>query len=150
MAKNKPSARELGINLASNRESELFKWFLASLLFGKPIQMEIAIRAYKELVRAGLSSTRAIRRAGWDRLVELLDRAHYVRYDYSTATKLLEVSDELERRYGSVKKLLAASENLSELSRNLQEMKHIGPVTARIFMREIRRLPRSARSQIRS
>jgi len=147
MARNKASARKLGIHLASKRGKELFRWFLASLLFGKPIQTEIAVQAYKELVHAGLSSPRAIRRAGWDRLVELLDRAHYVRYDFSTATKLLEVCGELEQRYGSMKKLLAASKNLSELSRNLQAIKHIGPVTARIFIREMRRLRRPARSR---
>jgi hypothetical protein len=32
----------------------LFKWFQACLLFGKPIQQEIAERAYAQLVSAGL------------------------------------------------------------------------------------------------
>lgn len=31
-------ARKLGIDLSSRREGELFKWLLACLLFGKPIQ----------------------------------------------------------------------------------------------------------------
>ncbi|HXQ25623.1 MAG TPA: hypothetical protein VN822_04370 [Candidatus Acidoferrales bacterium] len=131
-------ARRLQIDLASKKERELFKWFLASLLFGKPIQKEIAEQAYRELVKARLTSPEAVRSAGWDRLVELLDRAHYVRYDFSTATKLLEVSEELTRRYGTVKKLLAGARTPSELSRRMQEFKHIGPVTARIFLREVR------------
>jgi hypothetical protein len=33
-------SRELGIDLASGRPAELFKWFLAYLLFGKPIQQD--------------------------------------------------------------------------------------------------------------
>ena len=37
---------ELEIDLASRKEEELFKWFLACLLFGKSIQREIAERAY--------------------------------------------------------------------------------------------------------
>jgi len=37
-------AGKLGINLRSRKEGELFKWFLACLLFGKPIQQEIADR----------------------------------------------------------------------------------------------------------
>jgi hypothetical protein len=131
-------SRKLRINLASRREEELFKWFLACLLFGKPIQTEIAEQAYHELVDAGLTSADAIVRAGWDKLVLLLDRAHYVRYDFSTATKLLEVSQELTRRYGTVSKLLSNARTAADLSRKLQEFKHIGPVTARIFLRDIR------------
>lgn len=133
-------ARKLRINLASRREKELFKWFLACLLFGKPIQTEIAEQAYRELIDAGLDSPDAITRAGWDKLVLLLDRAHYVRYDFSTATKLLEVCQELTRRYGTITSLLASAHTASELSRKLQEFKYIGPVTARIFLREIRPL----------
>lgn len=118
----------------------MFKWFLACLLFGKPIQREIAQSAYEELVAAGLTSPQAILGAGWDKLVALLDRAHYVRYDFSTATKLLDVCGELKRRYGTLANLLAQAGTPSELSRMLQQFKHIGPVTARIFLREIRPL----------
>ncbi len=139
-------ARSLRIDLASRQETEIFKWFLACLLFGKPIQTEIAERAYRELLAARLVNPQAILRAGWDKLVALLDRAHYVRYDFSTATKLLEVCRELKERYGTLSNLLAQAETASELSRRLQEFKHIGPVTARIFLREIRPIwyPRSA------
>ncbi|HEV2386092.1 MAG TPA: hypothetical protein VGS20_02445 [Candidatus Acidoferrales bacterium] len=130
--------RRLGIRLASKRETELFKWFLACLLFGKPIQADIAEAACRALIEAKLTSPGAIVRAGWSKLVVLLDRAHYVRYDFSTATKLLEVSGELIRRYGTITRLLGQSRTPGELSRKLQEFKHIGPVTAQIFVREIR------------
>lgn len=137
-------ARALSIDLASGRETELFKWLLACLLFGKPIQTEIAEQAYRELTEAGLTSPDAILSAGWDKLVLLLDRAHYVRYDFSTATKLLEVCSELKRTYGSIPSLMSQAGTATELSRKLQEIKHIGPVTARIFLREVRpiRYPR--------
>jgi len=146
MSKPATSARDLRIDLASKRESELFKWFLACLLFGKPIQAEIAGQACRALVAAGLTSPGAILRAGWDKLVLLLDQAHYVRYDFSTATKLLEVCQELQRHYGTLTNLLAQAKTAAELSRKLQEFKHIGPVTARIFLREVRPIwyPRSA------
>jgi transposase len=130
-------AKKLGIDLSSRREGELFKWFLACLLFGKPIQQEIAERAYTRLVAAGLRNADKVLDAGWDELVRLLDEAHYVRYDFSTATKLLEVCQELKQRYGSVTKLMAQTKRSSELSARLQEIKHIGPVTARIFTREV-------------
>jgi hypothetical protein len=127
----------LGIDLSSRKEEELFKWFLACLLFGKPIQQEIAERAYTRLVSAGLRNPDKVLGAGWDELVRLLDEAHYVRYDFSTATKLLEVCQELNQRYENITKMIGRARNASELSTRLQEFKHIGPVTARIFTREI-------------
>jgi len=146
--KPKTTAVDLGIDLASKKEEELFKWFLACLLFGKPIQTSIAGQAYRGLVAARLLSPDAILRAGWDRLVRLLDEAHYVRYDFSTATKLLEISDELKRRYGNVTNLIAQSKTPRELSARLQEFRYVGPVTARIFLRELRPYwPLPARSQ---
>jgi len=138
MIKKASYARRLRIDLASKNEEELFKWFLACLLFGKPIQTEIAERAYQELVAARLTSPDAVLRAGWDKLVSLLDRAHYVRYDFSTASKLLEVSEEVKRRHGTLTNLLAQAKTAAGLSRMLQEFKHIGPVTVRIFLREVR------------
>jgi len=130
-------ARKLGIRLSSRREAELFKWFLACLLFGKPIQQEIAERAYTRLISAGLRNPDAVLGAGWDELVRLLDEAHYVRYDFSTATKLLEVCQELKQRYGNMTRLIAQARTASELSARLQEFKHIGPTTARIFTKEV-------------
>jgi hypothetical protein len=130
-------AWQLGIDLASKRETEVFKWLLACLLFGKPIQAEIAARAFQNLIRARLTSPDAMMRAGWDRLVALLDEAHYVRYDFSTASKLLEVCRDLKARYGTVTDLLEQADSPSQLSRKLQEFKHIGPVTARIFLRDV-------------
>lgn len=90
-------AAELRINLASKQEEELFKWFLVCLLFGKPIQRQVAERAYRELMTARLVAPDAVLRAGWDELVRLLDQAHYVRFDFSTATKLLHVCQERRR-----------------------------------------------------
>ncbi len=130
-------AKKLGIDLSSRKEGELFKWFLACLLFGKPIQQEIAERAYARLVAAGLRSPDAVLGAGWDKLVALLDESHYVRYDFSTATKLLDVCRELKQRYGTMTKLIAQAKRRSELSARLQEFKHIGPVTARLFTHEV-------------
>ncbi len=130
-------ARHLGIDLRSKKEEELFKWFLACLLFGKPIQTEIAERAYRRLIAEHLTSPEAILRAGWDKLVILLDEAHYVRYDFSTATKLLDVCRELKQRYHKMTNLLAQARTPAELSLKLQEFKHIGPVTARIFLRGV-------------
>lgn len=137
MAQKNIYAKELGIDLASGREIEYFKWFLACLLFGKPIQQEVAKRAYQELMKEGIVSPEAILKAGWDKLVEVLDRGHYVRYDFSTATKLLDVSKELKEKYGTLSALLKQSKTIDELSSRLQEFKGVGPKTVEIFLRDM-------------
>ncbi len=97
----------------------------------------LAKRTYVEFVREGLITPEAILHAGWDKLVEVLDRGHYVRYDFSTATKLLDVSKTLKEQYGTLTALLQQSQSLDELSSRLQAFKGIGPKTAEIFLRDI-------------
>ncbi len=137
---------DLGIDLSSGSEQEVFKWFLACLLFGKPIQQQVARRAYDELVREGLTTPEAILAAGWDRLVEVLDRGHYVRYDFSTATKLLEVCRGLEERYGSLTGLHEQAADRKDLVTRLESFKGVGPVTVRIFLRDMEPVWEKARS----
>jgi hypothetical protein len=139
MTKKKIFSEDLGINLKSGNERELFKWFLANLLFGKPIQQEVAKRTYFEFEKEKILSPEEILKAGWDKLVEILDRGHYVRYDFSTATKLLEISKELKQRYGSLGNLLRQEKNRKDLEMRLQEFRGIGPVTTRIFLRELKK-----------
>ena len=138
MKQKKIYAKELGIDLSSKQEAEYFKWFLACLLFGKPIQQEVAKRTYFEFVNDALTNPDAIIQAGWDKLVEVLDKGHYVRFDYSTATKLLDVCKALKEKYGTLTNLLKQAQTIDELSSRLQEFKGIGPKTAEIFLRDIR------------
>ncbi len=138
MEQKKIYAKELGIDLSSKQEAEYFKWFLACLLFGKPIQQEVAKRTYFEFVNGGLTNPDTIIQAGWDKLVEVLDKGHYVRFDYSTATKLLDVCRALKEKYGTITNLLKQGQSMDELSSRLQEFKGIGQKTAEIFLRDIR------------
>jgi len=136
--KGKIYSKDLGIDLTSGKEEEIFKWFLACLLFGKPIQQEVAKRTYFEFEKAGLLTPEKILKAGWDKLVEILDRGHYVRYDFSTATKLLEIYKELKEKYGTLINLLNQAKDQKDLERKLLEFKGIGPVTVRIFLRDLK------------
>ena len=129
---------ELGINLESSKESEIFKWFLACLLFGKPIQQEVAKRTYFEFKKAGLLSPDRILKVGWDKLVKVLDKGHYVRYDFSTATKLLEICKELKEKYGTLSNLCRQSKNKKDLEKRLLEFKGVGLVTVKIFLRDLK------------
>ena len=137
--KGKIYSEDLEIDLRTGKEPEIFKWFLACLLFGKPIQQDVARRTYLEFSEEALLTPQKILEAGWDKLVEVLDRGHYVRYDFSTATKLLEISKELSERYGNLTGLLRSAKNEKDLLDRLLLFKGIGPVTARIFLRDLKK-----------
>lgn len=132
-------AEELGINLKSGKPSEIFKWFLASLLFGKRIGENIAMKTYRLFAEKGVLSPDKILQTGWDGLVKILDDGGYVRYDFSTADRLLEIMTELKKKYnGSLENLYKQSKDQKDLENRLQGFKGIGPVTTNIFLRELR------------
>lgn len=132
-------SEELGIDLCSRNEKEVFKWFLASLLFGARISSKIAAKTYKQFEMRGLVTPEAIQEAGWDRLVEVLDEGGYARYDYKTADMLLNITRRLQDQSdGKIVKLIEAAATYEELKKRLEEFKGIGPVTVNIFLRELR------------
>jgi endonuclease III len=131
-------SENLGIDLEGPKEQELFKWFLASILFGKRISEKIAIKTYNEFVKKDVTTPDKILVTGWDGLVRILDDGGYVRYDFSTATRLLDISKTLKERYGGLIELYKAAADARDLERRLQEFKGIGPVTTNIFLRELR------------
>jgi endonuclease III len=130
----------LGIKLAEGRERQVFKWFLASFLYGARIPESIATRTYREFERQDVLTPQKIQDTGWDGLVQILDAGGYVRYDFSTATKLPAVSGDLISCYGGrLTDVHAAAEDPRDLESRLQNIgKGIGPVTANIFLRELR------------
>ena len=131
---------DLDIRLASGKQGEIFKWFLASILFGARISEKIAANTYRAFAMARVTTPEAILRTGWDGLVAILDRGGYVRYDYKTATKLLAINRDLMERHGGdldpLHAMAADQEDLAERIRHLG--KGIGEVTANIFLREMR------------
>jgi len=129
-------SEDLGIDLT--KPSGRFKWFLASILFGARISEKIAMKTYRTFEKYGLLSPEKILDAGWDELVGILDEGGYARYDFSTATKLLNIMKELKEKYGSLEDLYAHSNNTEELKNKLMGFKGIGEVTSQIFLRELR------------
>jgi len=130
----------LGINLKLRKNEDAVKWFLAAILYSKPIREDSATRTYQCFEKHGVVTARRIVEAGWDRLVSILDEGGYTRYDFSTADKLLEVFDKLEKRYrGDLNKLYEASRNGVEVEANLKKLgKGIGDTTVSIFLRDMR------------
>ncbi len=123
------------------------KWFLAAFLYAKPIREESATKTYRLFEENGLTSADAIVRAGWDRLVAILDKGGYTRYDFSTADRLLEVFGNLQKDYGgSLSRLYRDSRDEEDLERRLKALgKGIGQVTISVFLRDMRRVWPKAR-----
>lgn len=131
---------ELGINLQKGSSDEIFKWFVASLLFGARISETIAKNTYHEFEKDNLLTPEKILRKGWDGLVFTLDKGGYVRYDYKTADKFLEVTGNLKKEYnGDLNHLHEDSADSGDVEQRLKNLgKGIGNVTVNIFLRELR------------
>ncbi|MCJ7960321.1 MAG: DNA methylase [Pseudomonas sp.] len=132
------TAAELGIKLKPDDDSGLFKWFIASFLMGKRIQAPIAAQAYKEIVEEqGRDTARKLQHCTSRELVAMLGRAHYVRYDETTAQRLLDLSAKLNAEYaGKITHILSVSENRADFEKRLGEFDGVGPKTIEIFMRD--------------
>ncbi len=133
-------SEELGINLWENEDGELFKWFLASLLFGARISESIARHTYRTFEKYCLLEPQAILNAGWDFLVNpVMREGGYVRYDGMTSTKVLRDCEALLEQYGGrLKELHRQACDDRDLERKLTGFHGVGPVTANIFLRELR------------
>jgi endonuclease III len=136
---------ELDLDLTKLKDR--FKWFLASILFAKRISAEIAKKTYRRFEEEEITTPERILKAGWDRLVEVLDSGGYVRYDFSTASNLLRIMGELKEKYGDLESLYKESSSSMDLEKRLQEFKGIGPVGVNIFLRELRGIWEKAKTK---
>jgi len=130
----------LGIDLSEGKEEEVFKWFLASVLFGAPITENSVIKTFRCFQKYKVLTPDRILQTGWDVLVKILDEGSYTRYDFKTADKLLAVMQNLKKRYeGSITILCDQTSDEQDLEKRLKELgKGIGDVTVSIFLRELR------------
>lgn len=122
-------------------DDDMFRWFLLSYLFGKPIQSNVAIQTWKLFITHKLDTPWAILDTPHRALVRLLDQGKYTRYDESTAKALHTCMEQLVRDYeGSLMIMLESSVDENEFSKRLQRLYGVGPKTAEIFMRETQEL----------
>ncbi len=132
-------AGELGLKVSSGPEAR-HQWFLAAIFYGARISGLLAARTFRVFAANGVTSPEAILALCWDGLVALQDQGGYARYDFKTATKLLQVMASLKERYqGSLERLHEAAADPADLERRLMELAPgIGPTTVNIFLRELR------------
>ncbi|KPJ68356.1 MAG: hypothetical protein AMJ45_02535 [Syntrophobacter sp. DG_60] len=129
-------SQQLGLDL--EREEDRFKWFLASILFSKRISSKIAERTYRDFEKEKILTPEAIINAGYDKVVQVLDAGGYVRYDFSTASNLLNMAEKLKEEYGSLENLYDQAKDSKDLEKKLTEFKGVGPTTLNIFLRELK------------
>ncbi|GAH19610.1 unnamed protein product, partial [marine sediment metagenome] len=88
--------------------------------------------------REGIVTPEKIIESGWDKLVEVLDLGSYVRYDFSTASNLLEIAVSLKEKYGSLETLYTQARDSKDLENKLLEFKGVGSTAVSIFLRELK------------
>ena len=142
----------LGIDLKTKDDGEIFKWFLASVLFGAPINETSVMRTYKRFESHEVLAPEKFLQTGWDGLVKILDEGGYARYDFKTSDKLLEVMGNLVTKYeGSLSLIHERASDSYDLEKRLKDLgKGVGDVTVSIFLRELRGLWKKADSKTTS
>lgn len=128
---------DLDIDPSNGSPQQLYRWFLASVLFGRPIQQSVAAETYRTFIDRQFASPQKFGEIGREPLRRVLDQGGYVRLDYQMADTLHAVMRTIIDDYGSVHRLVATSADEAELTTRLTALKGIGPVTARIFTSQV-------------
>lgn len=135
-------AAEAGIRIARNTPAPLFQLLCLTMLASAPIGADLAMSGFHGLSDDGLTTTRKMRAASWERRTRVLNRAGYARYDESTSRYLADTAQLVEERYdGDLRALRdAADHDRSGEHRLLTEFKGIGEVGADMFLREVQQV----------
>ena len=130
--------RDLGFEVQPRDETSLFRWFLASFLFGNRISQAVAAQTWRVLVVThGLDTPDRLCACSHRELVRMLGEGGYRRYDESTAERLTLLCRTLIDQYGG--RILGIAEGATDredFERRVLAFKGVGPVTLGIFMRE--------------
>lgn len=131
-------ATEAGVRIA-DKPMPLFQLLVLCMLASKPIDATIAMRAGHELFSEGLKTPKAVLDADRRTIIHAFGRAHYVRYDESSATRLTEMAQRVIDEYsGDLREIpRRGADNVDSAKRILKQFKGIGDTGADIFLREV-------------
>jgi endonuclease III len=131
-------AAEAGIKM-NDKPMPLFQLLVLCMLASKPIDAAIATRAARELFKAGLRSPKAVLASDRHTMISAFGRAHYVRYDESSATRLTEMAERVRDDYsGDLREIAKRSRHdVAAAKRMLKQFKGIGDTGADIYLREV-------------
>ncbi|ORB72685.1 endonuclease [Mycobacterium scrofulaceum] len=131
-------AAEARIRLG-DKPMPLFQLLIVCMLASKPIDAAIAMAAGRELFGAGLRTPKAVLAADRQAMIDAFGRAHYVRYDESSATRLTDMAERVRDEYsGDLRELAKRSRHdVAAAKRLLKQFKGIGDTGADIYLREV-------------
>ncbi|OBF02361.1 endonuclease [Mycobacterium sp. ACS4054] len=117
----------------------LFQLLVVCMLASRQIDAGIAMAAGGELFKAGLRTPRAVLGSDRRRMIDAFGRAHYVRYDESSATRLTDMAERVRDEYGGDLRQLAdrSRHDVAAAKRLLKGFKGIGDTGADIYLREV-------------
>lgn len=117
----------------------LFQLLVLCMLASKPIDAAIATSAARELFRAGLRTPKAVLAAERRAMIDAFGRAHYVRYDESSATRLTAMAERVNAEYSGDLRGLAerSGGDAGTAKRFLKAFTGIGDTGADIYLREV-------------
>jgi endonuclease III len=130
-------AAQAGIRLR-DKPAPLYQLMVLVTLLSKPIGADLAVAGTRELLQAGYRTPQRMLAASWQQRVDALSRAHYRRFDESTATRLEQSATWLLASYrGDLRRLAAAGgQQPAAVHQRLQDIPGIGATGASIFLRE--------------
>jgi endonuclease III len=131
-------AAEAGIRI-NDKPMPLFQLLVLCMLASKPIDATTAVRAARELFKAGLRTPRAVLASNRRTMISAFGRAHYVRYDESSATRLTDIAEHVRDDYsGDLREIADRSkQDVGAAKRMLKKFKGIGDTGADIYLREV-------------
>jgi endonuclease III len=131
-------AAEAGIRL-DDKPMPLFQLLVLCMLASKPIDATIAMRAARELFKAGLHTPQAVLAADRRTMISAFGRAHYVRYDESSTDRLTDMAQRVSDEYfGDLREIAESSHHdVAQARRMIKKFKGIGDTGADIYLREI-------------
>ncbi|ASW90535.1 endonuclease [Mycobacterium marseillense] len=123
----------------SDKPMPLFQLLVLCMLASKPIDAAIAMGAARELFKAGLRTPTAVLASDRRTMIDAFGRAHYVRYDESSATRLTDMAERVDEDYsGDLRELADRSgHDVAAAKRMLKKFKGIGDTGADIYLREV-------------
>jgi endonuclease III len=131
-------AAEAGVRI-SDKPMPLFQLLVLCMLASKPIDATIAMRAGHELFADGLRTPKAVLASDRRTMIRAFGRAHYVRYDESSATRLIDMAQRVSEEFAGDLREIAqrGRHDIAATKRILKQFKGIGDTGADIFLREV-------------
>jgi endonuclease III len=131
-------ADEAGIRI-NDKPMPLFQLLVLCMLASKPIDAATAVRAARELFGAGLRTPKAVLASDRRTMISAFGRAHYVRYDESSATRLTDIAQRVSDEFaGDLREIAHRSQHdVGAVRRMLKQFKGIGDTGADIYLREV-------------